>query len=130
MILVRRLIGWLAIVFGVATVAAGGRVLTGADPGYVVFLPLVMYNTAMGAAYVAAGAIALRASRGAAFAAGAIAVLNGVVCGAVIYLRTHAPDVVAAESVTAMSFRTVVWALFWIGLWFGSASRRPALRQR
>ena len=41
--------------FGVATLFAGSRVLLGSDPGYEVFRPLLIYNTAMGAAYLAAG---------------------------------------------------------------------------
>jgi hypothetical protein len=129
-ILARRLIGWLAILFGVVTLAAGGRVLAGVDPGYVVFLPLVRYNTAMGAAYVVTGVIALRGAGGAALAASTIAFLNVVVCVAIIYLRTVAPDIVAAESVAAMILRAAVWLVFWIGLSIRLAPRRPALRQR
>jgi hypothetical protein len=46
----------VAAVFGLATIVAGGRVLTGwSDPGYVVYRPLLIYNTAMGVAYLAAG---------------------------------------------------------------------------
>ena len=39
----------IAIVFGIATIAAGGRVLAGADPGYEVFRPPLI---AVGAAWV------------------------------------------------------------------------------
>lgn len=34
-------LAFIAILFGIATIFAGGRVLLGADPGYVVFRPLL-----------------------------------------------------------------------------------------
>jgi uncharacterized RDD family membrane protein YckC len=47
----------IALLFGLATLLAGGRVLLGGDPGYMVFRPLLIYNTAMGLAYLAAGVL-------------------------------------------------------------------------
>lgn len=44
----RRVLALIALVFGLVTLVAGGRVLAGADPGYVVFRPLLLYNVAMG----------------------------------------------------------------------------------
>ena len=52
--LVRGLTVAVAALFGVATIFAGGRVLLGSDPGYVVFRPLLIYNTIMGVFYIAA----------------------------------------------------------------------------
>lgn len=46
--IVRILAAGMAVLFGAATLVAGGRVLLGADPGYEVFRPLLVYNTAMG----------------------------------------------------------------------------------
>lgn len=63
---VRIIQGGLALVaalFGLATIIAGARVLAGSDPGYIVFRPLLLYNTAMGFAYVAAGVIAWMSHR-------------------------------------------------------------------
>ncbi len=37
-----------AVLLGMATVVTGLRVLTGWDPGYPVFQPLLIINTAMG----------------------------------------------------------------------------------
>ena len=50
----------VAALFGIATIFAGTRVLLGSDPGYIVFRPLLIYNTAMGIVYVAAAIIAWR----------------------------------------------------------------------
>lgn len=62
---VQRVIALVAIIFGLATVAAGTRVLMGTSPGYEVFQPLLMFNTLMGFAYIAAGLVAWRSrSRG------------------------------------------------------------------
>ena len=58
----RRILAFVAIAFGLLTVFAGGRVLAGADPGYVVFRPLLVFNFAMGFVYVAAGVAALRSA--------------------------------------------------------------------
>jgi hypothetical protein len=109
-----------AALFGLATVAAGVRVLAGADPGYVVFRPLLLCNTAMGFAYVAAGALAWRDVTRGRSAAAVIVALNLCVLGVVGYLYATG-RAVAAESVRAMAFRSAVWLALWIGL----ASLRP-----
>lgn len=102
----------VAIVFGLATVAAGGRVLAGGDPGYVVYLPLLVFNTVMGVAYIGAGVGAWRSARGGMSAARAIFLLNLLVLAFIVY-QYRAGSAVAVDSVRAMSFRTVVWlALF------------------
>lgn len=107
----------MAIVFGIATVAAGGRVLAGADPGYTVFQPLVVLNTLMGAAYVLAGLVTWRGLRKGVRAAGAIAAINTLVLAWIGLLRL-AGDAVAAESVWAMAFRALAWVgLFAILAW-------------
>lgn len=117
----------LAIVaglFGLATLAAGTRVLGGADPGYVVFRPLLIYNTTMGIAYVAAGIIAWRSLKHGTYAAAAIFVLNLVVLGVVFRLYTEG-RAVASESIRAMILRTVVWLALFIGLaWMRRRARR------
>jgi hypothetical protein len=48
--IIQGFLAFAAILFGVATIIAGVRVLAGADPGYTVFQPLLIYNTAMGIA--------------------------------------------------------------------------------
>lgn len=101
-----------AILFGIATLAAGTRVLLGANPGYGVFLPLLYFNTIMGVAYVVVGVISLKRRKLGTHAAAMICVLNLGALGAILYL--YEPDGVIAEtSVQAMMLRTLVWlALF------------------
>ncbi len=50
--IVQTIVTTVAVLFGVATLFAGGRVLLGSDPGYEVFRPLLTHNTAMGVAYL------------------------------------------------------------------------------
>ena len=104
-----------AALFGLATIIAGARVLVGSDPGYIVFRPLLIYNTAMGAAYVAAGIIAWRSLDQGKYAAAKIFVLNFLVLGTIGYLYA-AGSAVAIESLRAMILRTVVWLALFLGL--------------
>jgi hypothetical protein len=108
-----------AAVFGVVTVMAGGRVLLGGDPGYLVFRPLLLFNTVMGAVYLIAGALVWRGAPGGRRLAGAIALVNAVVFVGVTALWL-AGGPVAPNSVGAMAFRTLVWAAIWASLiWVG-----------
>ena len=116
----------VAVVFGLVTVFAGGRVLRGADPGYVAFMPLLAFNTAMGVAYAAVGVAIWRDVHWSATAAGAIAGLNVLVLGAIIGVYATG-GLVAVDSLRAMAFRTVVWILLYAALvWM----RRDLLRIR
>ena len=104
-----------AALFGLATIIAGSRVLTGSDPGYIVFRPLLIYNTAMGIAYVAAGIIAWRSFDRGKYAAATIFVLNFLVLGAIGYLYATG-SAVAIDSIRTMILRTVVWLMLFLGL--------------
>jgi hypothetical protein len=107
----------VAVVFGLATLFAGGTVLLGRDPGYVVFRPLLIYNTAMGLAYIGAGAAIWASLRRGRCAAGAIFLLNLLVLIG-IGLSYRGGGAVAVESLRAMTLRTVVWlALFLAARW-------------
>ena len=123
--LVHGAVALVAALFGLVTIMAGTRVLLGLDPGYVVFRPLLVYNTAMGAAYLAAGFIAWRSPERGRHAAAAIFVLNLLVLGAIAYLYA-AGGGVAVESVRAMSLRTVVWLGLFLGLAWVSRRGAPA----
>lgn len=96
---------------------AGVRALLGADPGYIVYLPLLRLNTMMGVAYVAVGIIAWRCLKLGVYGAAAICVLNLSALGFIRYLYTpNGP--IASESLQAMTFRTVVWfVLFLVLAW-------------
>ena len=119
---VTKVIAVAAITFGLATLGAGGTVLAGRNPGYVVYRPLLVFNTVMGAAYVAAGVLAWRRIAIGRNAAAVILALNVIVLAGVIYLyRTGAA--VAVDSVRAMSFRTAVWLMMFVALAWMSRSR-------
>ncbi len=111
----------IALLFGIATLFAGGRVLLGSDPGYVVFRPLLIYNTTMGVAYLAAGVTIWLSSIRGRYAAGAILLLNIIVLvGITLAYRSGAA--VAVDSLRAMTVRTVVWlALFLAAVWVARA---------
>lgn len=106
----------VAVLFGVLTLVAGGRVLLGSDPGYVVFRPLLIYNTGMGLAYLAAGIAIGRNANAGKNAAGAIFLLNLVVLAGIL-VTYRGGGAVAVESLRAMAFRTVGW----LGLFFGAS---------
>ena len=109
----------IVLVFGVATVAAGASVLAGRDTGYLVYRPLLIFNTAMGVAYAAAAVLIWRDLTRGRLAAVVILALNLAMLGLVVYLfRTS--DVVAVDSVRAMIFRSAVWlVIFGVLVWIG-----------
>ena len=115
MTIARLILALVAIAFGLATIVAGGRVLLGADPGYVVYRPLLVFNTAMGFAYVAAGVLMWWGPERGARAALAIFAVNLVVFAAIGVLYA-AGGAVAVDSVRAMTLRTGVWLVLWLGL--------------
>ena len=112
---VRRVLAAIAILFGILTIVAGTRVLTGSDPGYVVFFPLLVYNTVMGFAYIGAGAVAWRSLPRGRDTAAAIFVLNLLVLAAIWILYSSAAAV-AIDSLRAMTLRTGVWFVLFAGL--------------
>lgn len=124
--IVQRILALVAVLLGVVTVLAGARVLLGADPGYVVYRPLLVYNTGMGLAYVGAGVAAWRSLAVGRRAAAAIFALNVLVLGA-IGARFAIGGDVAVQSVLAMTLRTLAWlALLLAFAWLGR--RHTALK--
>lgn len=122
-----RFLQWaLALVaafFGLLTLLAGTRVLLGADPGYLVYRPLLVYNTVMGLLYVAAGALIWNSTHRGKQAAAAICLLNLLVLALAAWLHSQGQGV-ALDSVQAMMLRTGVWLLLFLGLaWL--SRRRP-----
>lgn len=117
--MVQMALALLTALFGLLTIFAGTRVLAGADPGYVVFRPLLIYNTVMGFVYVLAGCAIWRGLRPGLYAAAAVSLLNLLVLVAVVWLYT-AGQGVAVDSVRAMTLRTGVWLALLLGLlWLG-----------
>ena len=114
----------VATLFGLATIFAGARVLLGSDPGYIVFRPLLIYNTAMGIVYVAAGIIIWRNFKQGMYVAAAIFILNLVVLAAIYFLYTEGSSI-AVDSLRAMFVRTVVWLVLFAGLVWLSSRNNP-----
>jgi hypothetical protein len=116
---IQGVLALVATLFGVVTIIAGARVLVGSQPGYIVFWPLLIYNTVMGITYVAAGVITWYNLERGKYVAAAIFVLNFIMLGTIGYLYATGSSV-AIESLRAMIFRTVVWLVLLLGLaWVG-----------
>lgn len=112
---VRPIAAAFAILFGVATLVAGTRVLLGADPGYVVFRPLLVFNVAMGLAYLLTGIAIGRGLAWSASAAGAIFLLNLLVLAGIFVLHRRG-GAIAVESLRAMTLRTAVWLVLFLAV--------------
>jgi hypothetical protein len=115
----------VAVLFGVATLFAGSRVLLGSDPGYEVFRPLLIYNTAMGVGYLAAGVTVWRSVNGGRIAAGAIFLLNLLVLVGILVIY-RGGGAVAVDSLRAMTLRTVVWLVLFLAASWLARSRTAA----
>lgn len=114
-----RGVAGIALLFGLASIAAGASVLLGRDAGYVVYRPLLIFNTAMGVAYAAAAVMIWRDGARGRRAAAVILVLNVAVFGLISYLH-RTGDGVAIDSVRAMAFRSAVWlVIFGVLVWIG-----------
>src|SRR5690606_8406736 len=105
----QRLTALVAALFGLTTVAAGGRILLGlGDAGYHVVRPVLLFNTAMGVLYLVAAVLILRDLGRGRLLAGGIAALNVVVLLTVV-VRRATGGAVASETLAAMTLRAVVW---------------------
>ena len=121
---IQNIIALVSVLFGIATIFAGTRVLLGNDPGYIVFRPLLIFNTTMGIVYVVAGILAWHILKKGMYVAATIFVLNLVVLATIYFLYTEGSSI-AVESLRAMTLRTVVWFALFVGL--GWLSRKNKL---
>ncbi|MDZ7805582.1 MAG: hypothetical protein U5K71_00530 [Gracilimonas sp.] len=114
--LTQKIASVTAIVFGVITLVASSRILYfGSDPGYYVFLPLLIFNHIMGTVYLVAGYQIWKNKQKGKIAALAIFLINLlvlVVIGIIYIVNTG----VATDSLGAMSFRTAIWLLIFFSL--------------
>ncbi|MDQ8153292.1 MAG: hypothetical protein P3B98_01410 [Gemmatimonadota bacterium] len=108
---VERVVAVVALVFGLATVLAGGSVLRGRDPGYVVYRPLLVFNTIMGGVYLAAAMQAWRRQASARAMAAAIVMANAAVWLWIMVRSRPGDGAVADDSVRAMTLRLAVWVV-------------------
>ena len=113
----------LAFIIGAMSVFAGGRVLLGQDPGYYVIDWLPIYNFVMGAlAMLVVAPLIWRGSRWALLAALATFAAHSLV---MVVLRSAYSDVVAPDSLRAMTIRMVAWLLILALLLVQARRSRP-----
>jgi hypothetical protein len=115
-----RIAAVLALAIGAMAIFAGGKVLLGNDPGYYVINWLVLYNYTVGIVTVFV-AILIWTDDGLALPA-AIGTfsLHAVV---VLVLQVAYREVVAVDSIWAMTVRLIVWAII-LGLMFARTRGR------
>ncbi len=98
-----------AALSGLLTIVAGTRAISGSfDPGYATFPTLIIYNLALGAAAIAAGVLIWERHRGALFTSGVIATSHIIV---LLLLLTVFRDIIASQSINAMTFRVGLWLI-------------------
>jgi len=115
-VVTQRVIAVLAICFGLLTIVIGAQTLLGySDPGYVVFLPLLVFNTVMGSIYAVSGFMIWQDLNFGTTAAKMVFLINLAVL-VLIFIVYLMGGAVATESLKAMSFRTIVWLVLWCGL--------------
>lgn len=111
----RRLAAATAVLIGAASVLAGSQVLLGlSTPGYTVLRWLVVYNVLAGAVAILAGMGLWTAAR---WSPGLSIGIAGAHLIVLLFLvQVFARDAaVAAESLTAMLFRSIVWlGIAWV----------------
>ncbi len=119
----------IAALYGLMTIFVGTRTLLGADPGYVVFKPLLIYNAIMGIVYVTTSVIAWRNLKQGMYLAAAIFALNLVALIVIYFLSTNG-YAIAADSLRAMSIRTGVWLVLFAGFgWLNHKNISGDVRQ-
>jgi len=99
----------LAFMIGAMAIFAGGQVLMGKNPGYYVINWLVLYNYTIGILTVFDTAILVWTKSRIALPA-AIGTL-GLHALVMLVLQTAYHDIVAPDSLRAMTIRLVVWAI-------------------
>ena len=96
----------LVFVLGVMSIAAGGKVMRGWNPGYSVLAWLPIYNFVMGIVTLVPAILLWINSR---YALAASLVTFGLHTLVLALLLTVFRGVVARQSIAAMSFRLVIW---------------------
>lgn len=124
--ILRKIAAVLAFIIGSMAVFAGAQVLLGNDPGYYVINWVPVYNYTAGILTVFITAILIwRGSKLAWFAAITTFSLHTLV---MILLQTVHRDVVAVDSIRAMTIRMVAWAIILVLMY--AQSRKDKITQR
>lgn len=105
----------LAVIIGVMAAFAGGQALLGKDPGYYVINWLLLYNYTVGILTVFITSILIWKNNKLALpAAIGTFILHALV---MIILQISFRDVVATDSIRAMTIRLITWAII-LGLMY------------
>ena len=114
----------LAYIIGAMAIFAGGRVLLGNDPGYYVINWLPVYNYTIGILTVFLTAPLIWMNSGLAKSA---AISTFSLHAAVMFLlKTAHKDVVASDSIQAMTLRLTVWLII-LALIFLQARKQKSI---
>lgn len=113
----------MALIIGLMAVFAGGKVLLGQDPGYYVINWLPVYNYTVGILTIFITAVVIwRKSR---LALPLALTTFGVHALVMIILQTGYRNVVAPDSIRAMTVRLIVWAII-LGVMFLQSPKKAA----
>jgi len=124
--ILRKIAAVLAFIIGAMAVFAGAQVLLGNDPGYYVINWVPVYNYTAGILTVFITAILIwRGSKLAWFAAITTFSLHTLV---MILLQTVHRDVVAVDSIRAMTIRMIAWAIILVLMYAQSRKDKKAQR--
>jgi len=124
--ILRKIAAVLAFIIGSMAVFAGAQVLLGNDPGYYVINWVPVYNYTAGILTVFITAILIwRGSKLAWFAAITTFSLHTLV---MILLQTVHRDVVAVDSIRAMTIRMIAWAIILVLMFSQSREEKKARR--
>lgn len=114
--IVQRVASVIAVAFGLLTIFVGGQTLLGySDPGYTVFTPLLIFNALMGFIYAGSGYLIWRKLSTGIKSAKIIFLINVAVLVLILIIYLTG-ELVAVDSIKAMSFRTGIWLIIWVGL--------------
>lgn len=114
----------LAFMIGAMAIFAGGQVLLGKDPGYYVINWLPVYNYTAGILTFFITAILIWVNSK--FALAATIGTFSVHALVMVILQTAYRDVVAPDSIMAMTVRMVVWGIVLVLIFFQRCKRMPA----
>ncbi len=119
-----KIAGALAFIIGVMAIVAGGQVLLGQLPDYYVIGWLPIYNFIAG--LVSALVVAVLIWRESPYALPAAAAVFAAHAVVMIVIRTVYGDVVAPDSLRAMTIRLGVWLIILVLLFLQSRRGRVA----
>jgi hypothetical protein len=115
---IQRIAAVLAFIIGMMAVFAGGQVLLGKVPDYYVINWLPVYNYTIGILTVFVTAVLLWTKY--TLAMPVTIVTFGIHTLVMLVLQTTYRDVVAMDSVVAMTIRIAVWGIILALMYFGS----------